>query len=399
MALWLWWPLCSSTLGSRLIAIAGAWLKDIDRSQQAVLVLDIATSRICGGSVLESLFLGALLCSCRGLRAALVERDRMLQHLHQKSFALVFGGEVSSRGLASVREARGATSDVELFAEDVWVPGPSLPDRVSGAASALLAGEVYVVGGVGPDGPRAGVWRLDARVYGGLWQPAPSLTTARVGAALVNIGNALIAIGGHNGLTPLRSVELLLPTASEWECAPHMGICRSHCAAVAMGREVLVMGGYDGVDYLNSTELLRVDGTDPQLQRAQQLGNWVSASPMMSQRSSFTATIFHSSVLALGGDDGWQRLQSSEILSDTTSNWQVWAPLSWRRSGCGSFVLCGRLYVFGGYDGLTESDALEVFDEGSWSRFAQTNMKRTRACASVAAIGFRSNALGAAVQT
>ena len=57
--------------------------------------------------------------------------------------------------------------------------------------------------------------------------------------------------------------------------------------------------------------------------------------------------------LAIGGYNGSERLNTVEILDGSKRAWSRIASMSCKRSAVGAAALQDRLYVCGGYDGIT----------------------------------------------
>ncbi len=68
-------------------------------------------------------------------------------------------------------------------------------------------------------------------------------------------GGELAVVGGHNGGSCLKSVELYDVSAGQWRALPDMSVARYGCAAVCIDGNVYVMGGFDGGSYLKSAEV------------------------------------------------------------------------------------------------------------------------------------------------
>lgn len=71
---------------------------------------------------------------------------------------------------------------------------------------------------------------------------------------MVEVAGKLYAIGGHEVLAPLNSVEVYDPQTREWSWGVPMLCARDAVAAVTFGGKVYVVGGFNGDMYLDSVE-------------------------------------------------------------------------------------------------------------------------------------------------
>jgi kelch-like protein 1/4/5 len=76
----------------------------------------------------------------------------------------------------------------------------------------------------------------------------------RGGVGIVVVSEKLYAIGGHEVLAPLNSVEVYDPKTNEWSWGVPMLCARDAVAAVAFGGKIYVVGGFNGDMYLDSVE-------------------------------------------------------------------------------------------------------------------------------------------------
>ena len=76
----------------------------------------------------------------------------------------------------------------------------------------------------------------------------------RGGVGVAVIGDKLYAIGGHEILAPLDSVEVYDPKTKEWSWGDSMLCARDAVGAVTFGEKIYVIGGFNGDTYLDSVE-------------------------------------------------------------------------------------------------------------------------------------------------
>lgn len=99
-------------------------------------------------------------------------------------------------------------------------------------------------------------------------------------------------------------------------------------------------------------------------------------------------------VVAVGGCDAWNCLNSMEIYDPETNLWIMGPPMTATRRGCGVAVFKGKLYVVGGSDGTHSLVTTEIYDwdEQTWA--PGPNMATPRANVGVAVVGNRLYAVG-----
>jgi hypothetical protein len=148
------------------------------------------------------------------------------------------------------------TSGVGNF--DTWSDGPPLPEARSNAAVGFSAGQIFVVGGEGPDGtPTSTVFVLSPNAQTGdlgEWQTAEeaeldlALPEARSGAALVPAADGLFLVGGTaDGTTPVKTVWKSTfdnaGTLQAWQPTAELFQEATDATAVIAGDYLWVYGG------------------------------------------------------------------------------------------------------------------------------------------------------------
>uniref|UniRef100_A0A158PAF4 BTB domain-containing protein n=1 Tax=Angiostrongylus cantonensis TaxID=6313 RepID=A0A158PAF4_ANGCA len=114
--------------------------------------------------------------------------------------------------------------------------------------------------------------------------------------------------------------------------------------------------------------------------------SWVAITNMHDRRCYVAATAFLNPsgmhhVVAMGGYNGYRRLQTAEILNIEKNHWFHLPFMSKQRSDAGAVVLAGRPTIIGGFDGRTIHNDIEMLDFASQSWFvlcSNLNMKLPR---------------------
>jgi N-acetylneuraminic acid mutarotase len=139
---------------------------------------------------------------------------------------------------------------------DQWTQGPDLPEARSNAGVIFEGGNIYVFGGVGPDGaPTATSFMLSPNAQTGElgeWQPAPeelALPAPRTGAAVTAAPDGLLLIGGSDATGPVRTTwkSTLDPQGAlgAWEEQEPLFQPQTDGTAAVIGDFIWLYGGSD----------------------------------------------------------------------------------------------------------------------------------------------------------
>ena len=187
----------------------------------------------------------------------------------------------------------------------------------------------------------------------------------------------IFALGGHDGSSRLKTVEMYDPSSNMWTEMPSMKQRRSDFGATVHDGKLFAVGGFDGQNVLSSVEYF-----------CPIEGDWIESSPLITPRSGNTAMAMEDKILVLGGYDGTERLKSVECFQLGISR-AVWFPVPdmlHRRSNFSAFMLEGKVVVAGGYkkDNMFSTDGevcgnVEEYcsKEKKWSSGSYLNIKRS----------------------
>lgn len=224
--------------------------------------------------------------------------------------------------------------------ELAWTQRPNVPTARTEVATAILDGELYVIGGFGENldpSPVVEVLDLEADE----WREGPPLPVPLHHARAVAIEGAVHVFGGYNAVpfqaTPTHLV--LEPGASTWSQAPPLPTARGgHGAAASNGSVYLVGGvGPDG-------ELLsEVDVYHPGN------GSYTQALDLPTPRDHLAVAASPNWIHAVGGRE--QSLDSNTAKHEVLVPGQEWveaAPMPTARGGIDAASLGGTIVVAGG---------------------------------------------------
>jgi len=129
--------------------------------------------------------------------------------------------------------------------ERQWSERASKITAVADATAAVLAGEIYVIGGRLEDGRPTAIVEAYSPLNDG-WRPITPLPRPVVGGLALVGGGRLYLFGGQDGEEVLDDVYVYDPATDRWEDLPEMQQSRVFAAGGVVGSELYVVGGSDG---------------------------------------------------------------------------------------------------------------------------------------------------------
>lgn len=212
-------------------------------------------------------------------------------------------GLVAARGrlwaVAGWSAERGLVAEIESWApgEAAWRTVTRLPTPRREPGVAVLGGRIVVAGGFNGasdadlDGYSGVVEAYDLMT--GVWMNLSSMSTPRRGLALVNVEDALYALGGYNAWDGfLGVVERYDPGRDVWERLDWTIAPRTWAAGLADGEAIVLIGGFDGSGPLARIERITArTGVSGDLAPLRTARSWLAAAPLVDGRA-----------LAVGGE-------------------------------------------------------------------------------------------------
>jgi N-acetylneuraminic acid mutarotase len=192
------------------------------------------------------------------------------------------------------------------------------------------------------------------------WSALPALPEPRSGAAAAVLAGTVHLVGGH-GAQDLALNTMWSPGSAGWVEGPAMPETRLAPAAVACNGALYVFGGFD----VSGWPLASVLRFDPAA------GAWSAAAPLPAGRGACGAAVLGGSIYVAGGEGDYGALLRDALRYDVARDaWVVLAPLPTPRTGPALAALAGRVYVIGGVGTGLPLPAVEVFDPatGAWSQ-------------------------------
>jgi N-acetylneuraminic acid mutarotase len=260
-----------------------------------------------------------------------------------------------------------------------WTTRAQMPTARFGLVAAKANGIIYAIGGW------AGAALGKVEAYNPststlvAWKPRASLPTARFlpnGAAVIN--GKIYVPGGLNAQGQATSTLFVYDVAGNaWFAKAHMPLPSYGGAAAAIDGKLYVLATPPGQDGdFTTTRLFRYDPAT---------NTWSERAPAPHHHHQSVARAINGKLYVAGGltfySDGathrraWAEL---DVYHPATNTWTTEASMPTARYGAVGGVMDGKLYVAGGWAGVTPVSTLEVYDPVANTWAARTDMPTAR---------------------
>ena len=267
-----------------------------------------------------------------------------------------------------------------------WQELPSMSVPRAGIAAVTLEGKIYAIGGSqGPGFTYDLVERYDPALE--QWTTVAPLNHARAFAAAASANGNIFVFGGRlDPSTPIEAVEMYDPEIDAWEDVSILPLPKEGLTAVYCQDEIWVIGGYsaaagysgnvDVFDPLNLTFSQPYPSINPMRAGHAAASNgdeirilggvyfglldlnttwndpiWLNDTPLTDPRRNLGAAILGDSLIAFGGDDGDNPLNTAECFRFSTGEWTPFDSMLFHRQATGATTHNGEIYAIGGYGG------------------------------------------------
>jgi len=230
------------------------------------------------------------------------------------------------------------TSSQKFIVHNSWGAGAPMPTAVYGAATGVLNGQIYLVGGYTTETVAS------TQIYNpatNTWSTGVSLPTATDTAASAVVGNVLYVIGGSSSLTGKSSnaVWAFNPTTKTWSAKADMPTARNGTHAVVESGVIYVMGGRNGTSFVDTVESY-TPATD----------TWKEEAPMLGTKDVPAAGLIGTTIVVAGGANASGSVTGdTEAYNATTNTWTSLTADPTARTGPCNGVINGLLYDAAGY--------------------------------------------------
>lgn len=271
------------------------------------------------------------------------------------------GGKIYTIGGAVIHDC-ATVPTVEAYdpALDLWTTGlapmpPPLRWRPSGGT---LDNLIYVIGGASREHGCPGEALATVQAYDPVtdsWSDKPSLGAgprAQVGVGIDPVNHLLYAVGGATDgpqYIAIDTVEVFDPSgnggAGSWTTKQHLNKPRGFPAVAAVNGKIYAIGGQkEHQDVVDTVEEFDPDANGG-------FGAWtIKPSVMPHPRMQSAAAVLDGKVYVVGGWDGVTRglLSSVDVYDPSLDTWTIGAPMPTARRVLGAAMVDNAIYAMGG---------------------------------------------------
>ncbi len=260
-------------------------------------------------------------------------------------------------------------SSMEVFnpVAGVWDTLAPMQLPRSTAASAVIDGKLYVVGGTDRKLRSRPVYH-ELEVYDpatDIWTYREPMPTKRWGAGAAALNGKLYVFGGAQSSKIFYDIlEIYDPATDSWSTGPPMEIKLFGPAVVVLNGKIYVAGGLEFTATEERDDVATVQVFDPALNK------WMIIGAMPTGRGQGAAGIINGRIYVVGGYLEGETVTGALESTITGSSWNTLAPMPTGRGEMEAGVINGKLYVVGGLL-ATQGDTvlLEIYDPAAnhWS--------------------------------
>jgi N-acetylneuraminic acid mutarotase len=173
----------------------------------------------------------------------------------------LIGGWIQSESSSNIEKSNRV--DIYDPVTDTWDTGSTIPTAVSGYASAVMDGKIYVISGVASGStitnltqiydPKTDKWSLGIPIPMGVGNGAAGATTGTKAA------KAIYVIGGSNATYPLSGQytnQVYFPETNSWSVAASMPVDRAGLSVTVVNDTLYAIGGGHNIFTMDSAVVM-----------------------------------------------------------------------------------------------------------------------------------------------
>lgn len=233
------------------------------------------------------------------------------------------------------------TSTVKYTVHNSWSSGAVMPTPTVQSSSAVLSGNIYVMGGANASGTVIN----NLQIYNpgtNMWSTGTPLPAVNQHSSAAVVNNVLYVFGGDDGVdAPTNAVWAYSPTTKAWTSMAPMLTARNGTLAVVEKNIVYVIGGNlgNGANFVAT-----VESYNPATNK------WTAETPMDGPKDYGAGGLLGTTiVVADGATASGQITGDTEGYNATTNAWTEFTVDPTPRTGSCSGVVGTLLYDAGGY--------------------------------------------------
>lgn len=220
-----------------------------------------------------------------------------------------------------------------------WEARPSLAIARQEVGVAVLAGKLYVAGGILANRQgSAAVEVFDPATE--RWTRIADMPLRLHHHGICAVGNKLYQIGGYvdGTFTPTVQCHSWDPVTGLWTRIADLPFARGGSVAVAIGRKIYIAGGVEQTEGVSNTLAIYDVATN----------RWSSGARMSFRREHLAAAALGGKLHVVGGRRGGALYSFHERYDPATNTWTTLAAMPTARGGNAAAAFDGRLIVVGG---------------------------------------------------
>ncbi len=222
-----------------------------------------------------------------------------------------------------------------------WTTGTVLPGALSNQACAAVNGEVYEFGGTPNTGGSQTNAVLAYNPATKTWSSKSAMPTARQDIVAVVANSLVYVIGGYNG-NRVSTVEAYNPATDTWSTESSVLVAQSGAAGGVVAGNIVISGGAGESVDTGDTESYSVSGNA-----------WTSLKADATLRNNPCGGVVGAALYVAGGANrAGSSFTVNEAFTPSKDAWTSLAPLPQATTDAGSAVSGGELFCFGGFTGL-----------------------------------------------
>jgi N-acetylneuraminic acid mutarotase len=222
-----------------------------------------------------------------------------------------------------------------------WSTGTALSSALSNQACAAVNGEVYEFGGTPNTGSSQtnAVWAYSPATK--TWTSKHAMPTARQDIVAVVANNLVYVIGGYNG-NRVSTVEAYNPATDTWSTESSVLVAQSGEVGGVVAGNIVISGGAGESTDTGDTESYSVSGNA-----------WTSLKADATVRNNPCGGVVGAALYVAGGANrAGSSFTVNESFAPSKDAWTTLSPLPQASTDPASAVSGGQLFCFGGFTGL-----------------------------------------------
>jgi N-acetylneuraminic acid mutarotase len=262
----------------------------------------------------------------------------------------VIGGQLTNSGTTP----GPATNLVEIYdpASNTWSAATPMSTARMGLVAAVANGKIYAIGGRTDGYSISAVGTVEEfDPVTNLWAGRNPMPTPRYFAAAAVLGGEIHVAGGEFETAVLNTVEAYNPVTNQWRNRSAMRTARGQLAMAEAGGRLYAVGGYAG---LVSQWVGTVEEYNPLTD------TWASRASLPTGRAHLALGQIDGKLLAAGGENVQRALDLLEIYDPAANVWTLKTPSVTAFTSATASVVNGRMYVFGNALSLEYNPANEI---------------------------------------